>query len=211
MSGEPKEMRAVWERTRELGQGLDEARNRLDTLEGQNLGDRLGVLEGQGLADRIEELSLVVKRLADKPESTPAAVWNWNAFTPDQQASAWDVLMEWVEVVFRARWPRSYKEMLGYMERPTSCWWQHPDMVESLTSLMMSHHWAYLDKEASPLRVAEWLGRWLPDAVRQGKHVLAECTSGHKPDLFAGKSLRADYEEVRKHVHMLRTGEIPNS
>ncbi|MFG3158107.1 hypothetical protein ACGF7W_39410 [Streptomyces sp. NPDC048219] len=205
MSDQPKEFKAVWERTRELGQGLDEVNTRLDTLEEQKL------------AERLQELSLVVKKLADKPEADAAPVWNWNTFTPQQQADAWDVLMQWVEGTFRARWPRSYKEMLGYADRHSSCWWQHPDMVESLTSLMWSHHWAFLDAEAGPLRVAEWLGRWLPDAVRQGKFIMEECRkktdnggAAHAVDLFANKALREDYGAVRQHIHMLRTGEVPS-
>ncbi|MEJ8662290.1 hypothetical protein [Streptomyces sp. MS1.AVA.4] len=204
MTEQPKEMKAVWERTRDLSQKLDKVNERLETLEGQNL------------ADRIHELSLVVKKLTEKPKSTAPAVWNWNAFAPKQQTEAWDVLMQWVEGTFRARWPRSYKEMLGYAERSSSCWWQHPDMVESLTSLMMSHHWAYLDAEASPVRVAEWLGRWLPDAVRQGKFILDECKNsydggnGHKVDLFENKAIPADHDQLKQYLHTLRTGEIPS-
>ncbi|QIP74735.1 hypothetical protein [Streptomyces sp. VN1] len=204
MTEQSKETKAVWERTRELGRQLDEVNGRLDTLEGQKL------------ADRLQELSLVVKKLADKPENDAPAVWNWNTFNPQQQANAWDILLKWVEGTFRVRWPRSYKEMLGYSDRGSSCWWQHPDMVESLTSLMMSHHWAYLDSEASPLRVAEWLGRWLPDAVRQGKFILEECKNsygegnGHKHDLFENKAIQTDHEQLGQYLHMLRTGEVPS-
>ncbi|NEB60335.1 hypothetical protein G3I61_11610 [Streptomyces diastaticus] len=204
MTEQSKETKAVWERTRELGRQLEEVNGRLDTLEEQKLGDR------------IEELALVVQRLANKPEADAPAVWNWKDFTPQQQVSAWEILLTWVEDTFRARWPRSYKEMLGYTERGSSCWWQHPDMVETLTSLMMSHHWAYLDKEASPLRVAEWLGRWLPDAVRQGKFILEECKAGydggngHKHDLFENKALAQDREQLDGYLHMLRTGEVPS-
>lgn len=206
MIDQPKETKAIWERTRELGRQMGEVNGRLETLEGQNL------------ADRIQELSLVVKKLADKPKSDAPAVWNWSTFNPQQQANAWDVLMQWVEGTFRVRWPRSYKEMLGYTERNSSCWWQHPDMVESLTSLMWSHHWAFLDKEASPLRVAEWLGRWLPDAVRQGKFILEECKNdfsrdggnGHKHDPFENKKIKDDHQQLAQHLHMLRTGEVPS-
>ncbi|MFZ4280976.1 hypothetical protein [Streptomyces rhizosphaericola] len=203
-SDQPKEMKAVWERTRELGRQLDAVNGRVETLEGQNL------------ADRIQDLSLVVKKLAEKPKSDAPTVWNWKEFDPQQQANAWDVLMQWVEGTFRARWPRSYKEMLGYAERASSCWWQHPDMVESLTSLMWSHHWAFLDKEASPLRVAEWLGRWLPDAVRQGKFILEECKNdysqgnGHKHDPFENKKISNDHGQLSQYLHMLRTGEVPS-
>ncbi|MEG9552211.1 hypothetical protein V5N34_29475 [Streptomyces baarnensis] len=206
MIDQPKEMKAVWERTRELGRQMDEVNGRLETLEGQNL------------ANRIQELSLVVKKLAEKPKSDAPAVWNWSTFDPQQQANAWDVLMQWVEGTFRVRWPRSYKEMLGYTERNSSCWWQHPDMVESLTSLMWSHHWAFLDKEASPLRVAEWLGRWLPDAVRQGKFILEECKNdfsrdggnGHKHDPFENKKISDDHKQLGQYLHTLRTGEVPS-
>ncbi|MFF9128431.1 hypothetical protein ACF09J_35195 [Streptomyces sp. NPDC014889] len=204
MTDQSKETKAVWERTRELGRQLDEVNGRLNTLEEQKL------------ADRLQELSLVVKKLADKPESNAPVVWNWNTFNPQQQANAWDILLKWVEGTFRVRWPRSYKEMLGYSDRSSSCWWQHEDMVESLTSLMMSHHWAYLDSEASPLRVAEWLGRWLPDAVRQGKFILEDCKNsydggnGHKHDLFENKALREDKEQLEQYLHMLRTGEVPS-
>ncbi|MFT9669346.1 hypothetical protein ACMZ5F_31315 [Streptomyces rhizosphaericola] len=206
MTEQSKETKAVWERTRELGRQLDEVNGRVETLEGQNL------------ADRIQELSLVVKKLAEKPKRGAPAVWNWNTFDPQQQANAWDVLMQWVDGTFRVRWPRSYKEMLGYTERASSCWWQHPDMVESLTSLMWSHHWAFLDEEASPLRVAEWLGRWLPDAVRQGKFILEECKNdysgsggnGHKHNLFENKKVSDDHKQLAAHVHMLRTGEVPS-
>lgn len=204
MTDQSKETKAVWERTRELGRQLNE------------VNDRLGTLEEQKLADRLQELSLVVKKLADKPGTSAPAVWNWNAFTPQQQVEAWDILLKWVDGTFRVRWPRSYKEMLGYADRGSSCWWQHPDMVESLTSLMMSHHWAYLDAEASSLRIAEWLGRWLPDAVRQGKFILEECKNsydagnGHKLDLFENKTVRSDREQLDQYLHMLRTGEVPS-
>ncbi|MGR3939074.1 hypothetical protein [Streptomyces sp. BRA346] len=203
MTDQSKEIKAVWERTRGLGQKLNEANERLETLEGQKL------------AERLQELSLVVKKLAEKPKSTAPAVWNWGTFNPQQQAEAWDALMTWVEGTFRARWPRSYKEMLDYGERASSCWWRHPDMVESLTSLMSTYHWAYVDPESGPLRVAEWLGRWLPDAVRQGKFIMEECKnsyddSRHIPDLFANKMISADYRELQQHIHTLRTGEVPS-
>lgn len=204
MTDQPKEIRAVWERTRDLGQSLDAVNERLE------------VLEGQKLAESIQELSLIVKKLAAKPDNAAPAVWNWAAFSPDQQVEAWEALMQWVEGTFRTRWPRSYKEMLGYAERPSSCWWQHPDMVESLTSLMFTYHWAYLDPESGPLRVAEWLGRWLPDAVRQGKFVLEECKSnydghgGHTVDPFENKQIGSDHKALRQHLHTLRTGEVPS-
>ncbi|WP_433573965.1 hypothetical protein [Streptomyces sp. CA-251247] len=202
MNDQPKEITAVWARTRDLSRKLDETNQRLDTLEGQRL------------ADTVEELSLVVSKLADKPEATRFAVWNWAVMNPQQQAQAWEILLDWMEKTFRVRWPRSYREMLGYAEAPTSCWYRHPDMVETLTGLMASHYWAFTDPESGPLRVAEWLDRWLPGAVRQGQFILKECGGGygetkHK-DPWENKNLQVDLDAVRSHIHLLRSGELPD-
>ncbi|MFD4143054.1 hypothetical protein [Streptomyces sp. NPDC058572] len=201
MTDQPKEFKAVWERTRDLGQKLDKVNERLETLEGQNL------------ADAVAELSLVVKKLAEKPESAKPIVWNWGAFSPEQQAAAWEMLLDWMQTTFLERWPRSYKEMLGYAQSPNSCWYKHPDMVETLTGLFAAYHWAFTDAESGPLRVAEWLDRWLPGAVRQGKFILADCKGidlkeGHA-DPFRNKKQVEDYEDARAHVHLLTTGELP--
>ncbi|MFE7077729.1 hypothetical protein ACFU96_47425 [Streptomyces sp. NPDC057620] len=53
----PRDMVTMWERTRELGRQLHGVNGRLETLEGQKL------------ADAVEELSLVVKKLTQKPEA----------------------------------------------------------------------------------------------------------------------------------------------
>ncbi|MFI1291648.1 hypothetical protein ACH4VM_24820 [Streptomyces sp. NPDC020792] len=205
----PRDVLAMWERTRDLGKRLDGVNERLDVLEGQNL------------ADAVAELSLTVKKLAEKPDSPKFAVWNWSAFTPQQQAQAWELLLDWTMGTFRVRYPRSFTEMLGYGKGAVSCWHLHPDMVESLTGLMAAWNWAFLDPESGPLRVAEWLGRWLPDAVRQGQFILANCKlepngvdSYGRPDPYKGhrdpmENKRTDPpEDLLRHVHMLKTGEV---
>lgn len=200
MTDQPKEIRAVWERTRALGQAVE------------TLDKRLEVLEGQGLADAVAELAQVVQRLAEEPKGAKPSVWNWGAFNPQQQAQAWEILLEWMEETFRPRWPRAYREMLGYTDKPNSCWYQHPDMLEALSGLMASYHWAYSDPESGPLRVAEWLDRWLPGAVRQGQFILQDCTGfgpdAHKADPWENKAVEQDTEAVRRRIHMLKTGEV---
>lgn len=160
----PKDVKAVWERTRTLNK-------------------RLTAIEEQKLDERVAELSIVVTRLSEKqaPKAAGAGVWNWSAMTPGQKAKAWRFLLEWTEKVFRPRYPRSYHQMLGYGGYD-SCWYKHPDMVELLSGLLASWNWAYTDPETSPLRVAEWLDRWLPGAVRQGKFILAGCKNGSHRD-----------------------------
>ncbi|WP_393101429.1 hypothetical protein [Streptomyces sp. LN325] len=200
-----REAAAMWERTRDLGKRLDGLTGRLETL------------EGQGLADALAELSLVVKKLAEKPAAEKGSVWNWQLMTVPQQAQAWELLLDWMMNTLRVRYPRSFQEMLGYGKGAVSCWHLHPDLVESLTGLMCSWHWAFTDPDSGPMRVAEWLDRWLPGAVRQGRFILENCNvlpepgapyAGHKDPL---ENKRTDpAADLLQHIHLLRTGELPN-
>lgn len=175
----PKDVKAVWERTRGLNK-------------------RLTALEELKLDEAVAELSIVLERLAEEPKAKKAGVWNWSAMTPSQRAAAWRHLLEWTEKVFRPRYPRSYHDMLGY-EAYDSCWYKHPDLVELLSGLLGSWHWAYTDPESTPLRVAEWLDRWLPGAVRQGQFILAACKNGSHRDQMEDKPLMPN-GELLKHI-----------
>ncbi|MFF8432431.1 hypothetical protein ACF07Y_46435 [Streptomyces sp. NPDC016566] len=200
---QPRDVLALWERTRTLGQRLEQVDKRLDGL------------EELGLPDVVADLALTVKKLTEKPEAQKAAVWNWASFTPQQQAQAWEILLDWMADTFRVRYPRAFSEMLGYAKGPISCWHLHEDMVESLTGLMGSWHWAFSDPESGPLRVAEWLDRWLPGAVRQGQFILASCKvqpdsaspyTGHKNPL---DNRRTDPpQDLLQQIHLLKTGEL---
>ncbi|MDT0382792.1 hypothetical protein RM572_29010, partial [Streptomyces sp. DSM 42041] len=64
-----RDVLAVWEKTRDLGNRLDGVNERLETLEGFDL------------PDRVADLALTVKKLTEKPEAPKFAVWNWNAMT----------------------------------------------------------------------------------------------------------------------------------
>lgn len=202
---QPRDVVAMWQRTRELNERLD------------GVNERLEVLEGQGLADALTELSLVVKKLTEKPDSPKVSVWNWQLMNSQQEAQAWEILLDWTMNTFRVRYPRSFQEMLGYGNGAVSCWHLHPDMVESLTGLMCSWHWAFTDQESGPLRVAEWLDRWLSGAVRQGKFILDGCSLHPEPgDPYAGhrhplENKRTDPPpDLLQHIHLLKTGELPS-
>ncbi|MFD5234307.1 hypothetical protein ACFWJ5_38505 [Streptomyces qaidamensis] len=207
----PRDVLAMWERTRSLGKRID------------GVDERLEALEGFGLPDVVADLALTVKKLTDKPEAQKFAVWDWSTFNPQQQAQAWELLLDWTMGTFRVRYPRSFTEMLGYSKGAVSCWHLHPDMVESLTGLMAAWNWAFRDPESGPLRVAEWLGRWLPDGVRQGQFILAKCKlepnkvdQYGRPDPYHGhkdpmENKRTDPpEDLLRHIHMLKTGEVPD-
>lgn len=199
-----RDVLAVWEKTRTLSSRLDKVNERLESLEELNL------------PELVADLALTVKKLTEKPDSPKVAVWNWLAMSPQQQAQAWEILLDWMMKTFRVRYPRSFQQMLGYDQWAMSCWHLHPDMVESLTSLMGSWHWAFSDPESTPLRTAEWLGRWLPDAVRQGQFILANCHLHPEPDNpYAGhknalENKRTDpAPDLLQHLHLLKTGELP--
>lgn len=200
----PRDVLALWERSRDLGKRLD------------GVNERLEALEGFDLPDTVADLALTVKKLTEKPQAPKVAVWNWLAMNPQQQANAWEILLDWTMNTFRVRYPRSFQQMLGYDRWSVSCWHLHPDMVESLTGLMCSWHWAFSDPESGPLRVVEWLGRWLPDAVRQGKSILESCDLDPRPDNpYQGHKHPLQHKrtdpppDLLQHIHMLKTGEIP--
>ena len=145
------------------GKRLNSVNERLEVLEGQNLADAVA----GAVPDREE-----VGGEAGFPEVRGLGLVH---VQPGTAGPSWELLLDWTMGTFRVRYPRSFTEMLGYGKSAVSCWHLHPDMVESLTGLMAAWNWAFLDPESGPLRVAEWLGRWLPDAVRQGQFILANC------------------------------------
>jgi hypothetical protein len=136
----------------------------------RELGERVRVLEEQKLAENLEELALVVRKLAEKPESKGSGVWNWASMTPEQQLAAWEYLLGWMDTILLTRFPTAYKEILR-----APCWFQHPDAVEELTSLCTTWLWAYTDPEAGPVRTGEWLDRWLPACERHMGKILKRC------------------------------------
>ncbi|MET7621806.1 hypothetical protein [Streptomyces sp. NPDC005408] len=176
----PKDIAAMFKRTRDLS-------------------DRIGALEEQKLGDRLAELALVVQKLADKPESQSGGVWNWSGMTPGQQASAWEYLLAWMETILKGRFPSSYEEMLR-----AGCWHEHPDVVEELTSLCTTWLWSYQDKEAGPLRTAEWLDRWLPACVRHVKLILENCSPQHTPPLQRHDRAMTQVEALQQRIAALK-------
>lgn len=175
----PKDLLAVFQRTRELN-------------------GRLTALEEKNLDNRIAELAVVVEKLAEKPESKGSGVWNWAAMTPPQQLSAWEYLLGWMETILKARYPYAYTQL-----RLTRCWHEHPDAVEELTSLCTTWLWAYQDPESGPVRVAEWLDRWLPACVRHVSKILGECETGHQ-ELMRHGDPGLSSDSLDAHVQSLR-------
>ncbi|GAA3537281.1 hypothetical protein GCM10022222_21220 [Amycolatopsis ultiminotia] len=56
------------------------------------------------------------------------------------------------------------------------CWWWHPDVVEELVCLMRTWLAAYVDKDATVGRAADWHDRYRPGAVRRIRSATANCS-----------------------------------
>lgn len=56
------------------------------------------------------------------------------------------------------------------------CWWWHPDVVEELVCLMRAWLAAYVDKDATVGRAADWHDRYRPGVVKRIKTVTANCS-----------------------------------
>lgn len=66
-----------------------------------------------------------------------------------------------------------------------SCWWQHPNVVEQMVALMVSHRATYSKKSrAVSMALVEWHERALWPVLERIKKndSLAQCESAHKPE-----------------------------
>ncbi|WP_306324155.1 MULTISPECIES: hypothetical protein [unclassified Streptomyces] len=195
----PRDVLALWERTRTLKTDLG------------GLDGRLSSLEEYNLPDRVADLTMTVDKLARKPDPQKIPVWNWSQMDSQKQAEHWKFLVSWVWNIFKERFPSAFRDMLGYSVSGAgpACWHRHEEVVESLTGLMNAWYYAFMDPESNPMRVTEWLGRWLPDAVRQGEKALAQCVKerSHQEPLENRENLAVP-QDLIAHIHTLETGEI---
>ncbi|MER7861693.1 hypothetical protein ABTX61_21480 [Amycolatopsis japonica] len=62
------------------------------------------------------------------------------------------------------------------------CWWWHPDVVEELVCLMRSWLAAYIDRDATVARAADWHDRYRPGVVKRIKAATANCSLENHQD-----------------------------
>lgn len=131
------------------------------------------------LPAQVTKLAKLVKTLADQvgPEvegsKTRPLSWLDLADGPDDDGpgEAQIVLTElsaWLVRVF-LRYPD------GAAALP-ECWWWHPDVVEELVCLMRAWVAAYVDKDGTVGRAADWHDRYRPGAVKRIKTATANCS-----------------------------------
>jgi hypothetical protein len=101
--------------------------------------------------------------------------------TREQAGQAWEELLTWRREVLAVSHPEAYRQMA------VSCWYRHADVKEELGALYLAWAWCYLDKASGPLRVMEWLDRWLPGTTRRVVELLDGCKKANrhkeKPEL----------------------------
>jgi hypothetical protein len=169
-----------------LARLVTEVRQRLDALErsGQvaelaGLTRRLEAIESQNLGENLRRLAQTVAEQAETKAEKRSQVWNWATMTADQQRMAWEILLRWRREVLAVRYPAAYRQIRR------RCWYQHPDVVEELTTLYTTWNWAYMDPETTPPRAAEWLDHWLPKGIERIVHLLRQCSMTRHADPMA--------------------------
>ncbi|MFG2306710.1 hypothetical protein [Actinacidiphila glaucinigra] len=129
------------------------------------------------LPQKVVEMGRIIRDIADtvkrQDEDGPGETkpWNWATMTATEQAEAWAILLTWRREVLKVRFPHAYNKMLA------PCWYRHPDVVEELSALYVSWSYAYVDKERSAFRAADFLDRRLPFTTQRVVELLAACSS----------------------------------
>ncbi|RGD55423.1 hypothetical protein DR950_41920 [Kitasatospora xanthocidica] len=169
-------------------------KKRLIDLERQGLNDRLALLESQHLAENIYKLAKAMEADAKARLNAKSPCWNWVEMTEEEAGDAWATLLAWRRTVLKVRWPSVY------WATTTRCWYLHPEVVEELSALYLAWKHTYTAPEATPMRAAEFLERWLPGALRRIPAYLEQCTQrsvGHQEYDYSMEAHREhDDEEI---------------
>ncbi|TNC20895.1 hypothetical protein [Amycolatopsis alkalitolerans] len=138
------------------------------------------------LPAQVTKLAKVVKTLVDQAgpqeQGSKTRPLSWldldDGPEDDAVAAAQEVLTElsvWLIRVF-----------LRYPDGATAvpeCWWWHPDVVEELVCLMRAWVAAYVDKDATVGRAADWHDRYRPGVVKRIKAATGNCSlEAHQAD-----------------------------
>ncbi|MEV0151892.1 MULTISPECIES: hypothetical protein [unclassified Nonomuraea] len=109
----------------------------------------------------------------DRPDPPPRP-WCWLRITHAQKADRLAELGDWLTQVLFI-WPAAQRAVL-------TCWPRHWDVIEELSMLYCAWQTAYLWEERTSSDAAEFLDRWLPNAIARIEVRLRPCGQGHQPD-----------------------------
>lgn len=133
------------------------------------------------LAAELEQLAAVVAGLSAAPPkgkgtatSEPPRPWCWLRMPHTEKADRLAELGDWLtQVLFTC--PATQRAVLP-------CWMRHWDVIEELSMLYCCWKTAYLWEEATAGDAADYLDRWLPNAIVRIEVRLRPCGQGHHPD-----------------------------
>ncbi|PRX46316.1 hypothetical protein B0I32_1455 [Nonomuraea fuscirosea] len=135
------------------------------------------------LALEVEHLAHTVAGLTAAPTGRlsassdlppPPHPWCWPRMPHTKKADRLGELGDWMtQVLFT--WPSAQRAVLP-------CWPRHWDVVEELSMLYCCWRTAYLWEGATAGDTAEYLDRWLPNAIARIEVRLRPCGQGHHPD-----------------------------
>jgi hypothetical protein len=144
---------------------------------------RRGLEQLRGLPRRIEDVAVLVARLAehqaagDPTGREPTVTW----LDPPSDATAGDIeaalrrLIDWLDAVY-LRYADAARTL-------PACWLWHPEVVEELTWLRQAWLAAYADPEARVARAGDWHDRQRPGVVRRIRDYAGMCSiEAHQGD-----------------------------
>jgi hypothetical protein len=181
---------ADFERLRkEVQEQLAEAKQGAGGEDGGELGQQVERLREQyaELAEQVEELAEAVKTLAGEEDEESTVVGSWLTATPEQAEVMLRELRTWINTVLM-----QHGEVA---EQMVSCWYKHPDLVETLLVVQALWGEAWLVPKTNARQRAEVLERDLPFLVAALKVVRNQCRGGHQPPPAPQRAYRMASEE----------------
>uniref|UniRef100_UPI003F490C8E hypothetical protein n=1 Tax=Nonomuraea sp. CA-252377 TaxID=3240003 RepID=UPI003F490C8E len=135
------------------------------------------------LAADLEQLSRIVTSLTTTTSTTPSATpqleppprpWCWPKMPHPRKADRLGELGDWLTQVLFG-WPAAQRAI-------QPCWPRHWDVIEEISMLYCTWKTAYLWEGATASDAAEYLDRWLPNALDRIEIRLRPCGQTHQPD-----------------------------
>jgi hypothetical protein len=165
--------------------------------------------------ESIERLTRIVEtnQRPPSPESKPSGQPrekepqpgppDWNRLTGDARQATWEGLANFVEETV---------QRLGLQLIVMPCWWKHPEAVEELTALWMTHRACFRD--GAPIDSGtKFLGQ-MRRSVDELRAVLNPCREGHVDSIrgraWMSDAMRAEFAEAVRSDVMETVGERKN-
>jgi len=136
-------------------------------------------------AEGIHQLAALYDTATGQQRRPP---WNWSALTAQERIILVEAVDEWVD---------TFNTVVAVREDDLipPCWSEHADLADELAVLLWLRYGAYLHRDATPVRAADYRMRFLPSFRSRLDNMLGisprECRLGRHPH-----SWRADADDL---------------